>query len=238
LYFDLFSIFAQNSVAAHTRSQTERSIGINPKNELDQEVNTSSLHSSKNEAESPTQVESAPLTLPMHFYPSESFSYDSSQNSSSLTQHKSTIKSERDVTSSQTTPQKSNISMKRKFQDSKGDEPLIGAKSSVQSDFEKEATSPRCSEFTIPISSLSYNQLQHLHQETNDINNQEQSSVRNAVLSLTLALTSHASAWDSSFLIACNEKVANQKNPVRQGGKWIPRLLEGTEIAVQKKNSS
>mmetsp|Transcript_16999 Transcript_16999/g.30758 ORF Transcript_16999/g.30758 Transcript_16999/m.30758 type:complete len:183 (+) Transcript_16999:274-822(+) len=69
-----------------------------------------------------------------------------------------------------------------------------------------------------PISSLSYDQLVRLHEDTNPSSNNNStvmqqpasssSSLRHAVLSLTLALTSNASSWDSNFIKDCNTVAA------------------------------
>ena len=82
---------------------------------------------------------------------------------------------------------------------------------------------------------------------------QQQPSLRHTVLSLTLALTSNASLWNSDFLRECNAEGSNAKGSNAKGGakasgteqiepqhpmqKWMPRLLQGTQIKLSKKEA-
>jgi hypothetical protein len=202
-----------------TFDQTTESKGKSQDSEMDKCEQCSGT-----EGES-VQEDSAPLTLPMNFVAanSRSFSYEYSQNSLPSDEQNSQNKSEYAPRSSQTTPQKSNLTAKRKH---------TNTRTSLANDLIEEETN----EVSVPISSLTYNQLRQLHKESNEIHNTQQSSVRTAVLSLTLALTSDASAWDAAFLKGCGERGSKNEdaNVTRQTGKWMPRLLQGTNILVPK----
>lgn len=179
---------------------------------------------SQDEVETPTEIESAPLTMP--YFNAESFrSFGSNDN-----EHESQNQIEHCVTYSQTTPQKSNITKKRKYEENEiRHSSLAKVNTTITSDFETEVASKH-SQISVPISSLSYNQLHQLHQQSNEAT--MESSVRNAALSLTFALTSNASSWDSSFLNACNNK--DGKKEVSSQQKWMPRLLHGTLLTIQQ----
>jgi hypothetical protein len=156
--------------------------------------------------------------MPMHFLEATSDSFDNNQHSQSHTDN--------GIKSSQTTPQRGNTSSKRKHVNINNEATITA--------FEKVSTIER-SQVSVPISSLTYERLRQLHEESSDINIVQHRSVRNAVLSLTLALTSDASAWDSSFINACNEKEST-KEELGSGkfSKWMPRLLQGTDIILRK----
>ena len=186
---------------------------------------TAKDQSSESEEETPTRTESAPLTMPINFLEATSNPYELSQNSKPDAEQHSQSQMNMDVMSSQTTPQKSNVTLKRKLQDDHNDESHCNTRTAITTDFDKESTDP----ISVQISSLTYNQIQQLHTESNVI----QPSVRNAVLSLTLALTSNASAWDSVFLHACNEKEAKKEELAKTTEKWMPRLLQGTGIVMK-----
>lgn len=177
--------------------------------------------------ESPTQGESAPLTMPLHFndVSSRSCSYES-KNIHDF-DPTSEWQEEREVTSSQTTPQKCNTSVKRKFEDKNN--------RSLHSEYRIETEeTQQTPQISVPIASLSYNELQRLKQESNDTSSKQHSLVRNAILSLTLALTSNASAWDSSFLDACKNEDSKKEVRLEQTEKWIPRLLQKTRIQMRE----
>ncbi|KAL3782554.1 hypothetical protein ACHAWO_000754 [Cyclotella atomus] len=189
-------------------------------------------HGSQSEEESPTQIESAPLTMPMHFLEATTsnsyqlpqktmLAYDNQQSQSHI---------DSGVTSSQTTPQRGNTSSKRKHQDIDYE-----VRTNITSDFEKEAPKSECSQVSVPMSSLTYDQLRQLHEKSSGINTEQHASVRNAVLSLTLALTSNASAWDSSFINAYNEKESMKEESSRKHKRWMPRLLHGTDIILHQR---
>ena len=173
--------------------------------------------------ESPTQGESAPLTMPLHFndISSRSCSYESKNTH----EYDPVLggQEDRDITSTQATPQKCNISVKRKFEDSHNHYKV-----------KTDETSHEVSLTSLPISTLTYNELQQLQRESNDVSGKQPSSVRNAVLSLTLALTSNASAWDSTFLDACKNEDGKKEMRMERTGKWIPRLLQNTEVHMHK----
>mmetsp|Transcript_15943 Transcript_15943/g.34508 ORF Transcript_15943/g.34508 Transcript_15943/m.34508 type:complete len:566 (-) Transcript_15943:22-1719(-) len=194
-------------------------------------------NSSKEDEES----ESAPLTLPSRFLASysKSFSFDSMEKSPSQPRKNSGDNCTKYAEQNNRTPQKSTRTDKRTY----------GDMESTNQD--KEATkTPKKSNVTIPdaktsapISSLSYNQLVDLHEETTPANSPAKQSLRNTVLSLTLALTSNASSYDSIFLKDCNTeantksgtKANEQISPQHERQQWMPRLLQGTQIELQKK---
>jgi hypothetical protein len=184
------------------------------------------------------QTESAPLTLPVNFLASSSrsFSGGSSQTLPSPTRHNSQLRVDVDSQlSGHTTPQKSNLSVKRKFTSECYNESSTNEISSGTSMFLEEVAN-ECSKIAVPISSLTSNQLHRLHGESNDLNKGDQSSVRNAALSLTLALTSDASAWNLSFMKDCGDTGRRKEVPngTYQTQKWMPRLLRGTNIVIHK----
>ena len=174
---------------------------------------------------------SAPLSLPSRFITecdSLSFSFDSTkqqQSPSSLeTRHKSLM----GVDSSAQKSYDSTTAKKRTGINIDDDVDRTPKKSNI-------TTSPNNSNQyeSIPMSSLSYDQLVQLQQEsiptsinltndnTNYNNNKTSPSLRQSVLSLTVALTSHN----------LNSKATIGNNNVQEGGVvWMPRLLHNTHI--------
>jgi hypothetical protein len=103
---------------------------------------------------------------------------------------------------------------------------------------------------TIPLSSLTYDELLLLREQSNT----STTSLRHNVLSLALALTSNASAYDSNFLkeikdfqTPAKKQAGNEGSVSKSIGstngegaeantrRWMPRLLQGTEIVMKKK---
>lgn len=88
------------------------------------------------------------------------------------------------------------------------------------------------------ISTLSRDQLIELR------NREGNHSLRHSVISLTLALTSGASSWDTVFMrdsshvnggdIRTRENEKDYTN--LNGNRWMPRLLRGTKILIDKKS--
>ena len=174
---------------------------------------------------------SAPLSLPSRFITecdSLSFSFDSTkqqQSPSSLqTRHTSLM----GVDSSAQKSYDSTTARKRTVINIDDDVDRTPKKSNI-------TTSPNNSNQyeSIPMSSLSYDQLVQLQQEsiptsinitddnTNYNNNKTSPSLRQSVLSLTVALTSHN----------LNSKATIGNNNVQEGGGvWMPRLLHSTHI--------
>lgn len=174
---------------------------------------------------------SAPLSLPSRFITecdSLSFSFDSTkqqQSPSSLqTRHTSLM----GVDSSAQKSHDSTTARKRTVINIDDDVDRTPKKSNI-------TTSPNNSNQyeSIPMSSLSYDQLVQLQQEsiptsinltdgnTNYNNNKTSPSLRQSVLSLTVALTSHN----------LNSKATIGNNNVQEGGGvWMPRLLHNTHI--------
>jgi hypothetical protein len=191
-----------------------------------------------------SNTSSAPLSLPSRFvteYDSLSYSFDSTthhqQSPLSLqTKHTSLMKVDSSPQKSYdfTTTTTTTTSRKRTVINFNDDVDRTPKKSNI-------TTSPNNSSNqyeSIPISSLSYNQLVQLQQETipssnnltNDNNNTNcnndiisPSLLRQSVLSLTVALTtSHHS----------NSKASYDNNNIHEEGRgvWMPRLLRNTHI--------
>ena len=186
--------------------------------------------SSKDEYES-----SAPLTLPYEFLASggesKSYSFDSMD--------KSPTKLAKDK-NDPSTPQKSNISGKRRYED------II----STDQDTKVVSKTPKKSNVTATdngspitlLSSLTHNEMVKLHEQSAPQTIETKPSLRHTVLSLTLALTSNASAYDSNFLRGCNAETTpnsdgQRRNDERQDvkKKWMPRFLQGTKIKLKGK---
>ena len=114
---------------------------------------------------------------------------------------------------------------------------------------------------SVPITSLSYDQLVQLHEEiTHPIfsamkpSSSSSPSLRHTVLSLTLALTSKASSYHQSTLLLeeiGNAHSTNERADTTNDGRrtsyaeqpkssqhWMPRLLLGTRINLQKHTDS
>jgi len=150
--------------------------------------------SSKDEYES-----SAPLTLPYEFLASggesKSYSFDSMDKTPTKV---ATIEGKKNPS----TPQKSNISCKRRYEDM----------TSADHDKKVASKTPKKSNVTVVdnsspptlFSSLTHNEMVKLHEQSAPQTNDNKPSLRHTVLSLTLALTSNASAYDSNFLRGCN----------------------------------
>ena len=192
--------------------------------------------SSKDEYDS-----SAPLTIPDQYQfvascESKSHSFDTAEKSPS---QQPTKKSEGNNLS---TPQKSNQRGKRSHTDIQSAEDLEkeASKTPKKSNLRSEDnTSPS----NVLLSSLSHDELVKLHKQSTPQNSDDKPSLRHTVLSLTLALTSNASAYDSNFVRECtnaettakkggmlknNERMQNEKQ------SWMPRLLQGTKINLQQ----
>eukprot|EP00578_Thalassiosira_sp_NH16_P031545 CAMPEP_0181080118 /NCGR_PEP_ID=MMETSP1071-20121207/2396_1 /TAXON_ID=35127 /ORGANISM="Thalassiosira sp., Strain NH16" /LENGTH=601 /DNA_ID=CAMNT_0023161573 /DNA_START=178 /DNA_END=1983 /DNA_ORIENTATION=- len=207
------------------------------------------------EEEEEEESESAPLTLPSRFLAScsKSFSFDSVEKSSSHPLKSSLDSGAVCSVLNNGTPQKRTYGGKRPH----ADMGLIGE--------EKEsitAKTPKKSNVTIAdakasarISSLSYEQIVQLHKDSTSTSSDAKLSLRHAVLSLTLALTSGASSYDSNFLRDCNstKKVRDTKcsrtmntsaqtsSPQHQHSRqrWMPRLLQGTQIkSLDRRNDT
>jgi hypothetical protein len=175
------------------------------------------LESAKGSSREEDETESAPLTLPSRFLASysNSFSFESVENSPSIAHASSGADISECI--GPTTPQKHYNYMES---------------------IEAADNTPKKSNITIEdkkyksvsMSSLSYNQLVQLHKEATppSIINETSPSLRRTVLSLTLALTSNVSIYDSYFLNDCNAE-AEEMLP-KQGRQWMPRLLQGTHI--------
>jgi len=185
--------------------------------------------SSKDEYDS-----SAPLTLPYEFLASggesKSYSFDSMD--------KSPTKLPIDK-KDPSTPQKSNISGKRRYEDitSADQDTKVASKTPKKSN----VTATDNSSLSTLLSSLTHNEMVKLHEQSAPQTNDNKPSLRHTVLSLTLALTSNASAYDSNFLRYCNvekttpngDRQRNERQDAKQ--RWMPRFLQGTKIKLQGK---
>ncbi len=170
---------------------------------------------------------SAPLTLPSQFlatYYSNSSSFDSVGTSPSIA-HASPGGADVAGCAGPTTPRK---------RDPTGKRPHCNDAESIKA----ADNTPKKSNITIEekiyksvsMSSLSYDQLVQLHKEatTPNIIDETSPSLRRTVLSLTLALTSNVSLYNSYFLNDYNAE-ADEMLPIK-GRQWMPRLLQGTQI--------
>lgn len=196
------------------------------------------------------EEESAPLSLPSKFLASssKSFSFDS-QIHSTTSPPKSIFQSTSDdnCTSSQ----------KRKTPPQTGDatsSSFSTSKTPKKSNINRSNDEP--TKETVALSSLSYDQLLQ-------IRDQSSKPLRKHVLSLALALTSNASAYDSNFIreiqdfqtpgktgrksndnnnhnqvdiVGSGSKSESNKDSESAGAnteKWIPRLLQGTQVRLE-----
>ena len=196
------------------------------------------------------EEESAPLSLPSKFLASssKSFSFDS-QIHSTTSPPKSIFQSTSDdnCTSSQ----------KRKTPPQTGDatnSSFSTSKTPKKSNINRGNDEP--TKETVMLSSLSYDQLLQ-------IRDQSSKPLRKHVLSLALALTSNASAYDSNFIreiqdfqtpgktgrksndnnnhnqvdiVGSGSKSESNKDGESAGAnteKWIPRLLQGTKVCLE-----
>lgn len=204
---------------------------------------------SQDSSEEEEEEESAPLSLPSKFLASssKSFSFDSQLHSASPP--KSILHAADSCTSSQ----------KRKTPPQTGE--ATSSSFTRKTPKKSNVTSPNhrgndgaANKETVPLSSLSYDELLKLRDQSTS-----STSLRHNVLSLAVALTSNASAYDSNFLkeiedfytpakVARNQagnegsgdKNGDSKNGVGVEAKtkqWMPRLLQGTEIVLSKKKS-
>ncbi len=173
------------------------------------------------------EAESAPLTLPSRFLASysNSYSFESAENSPSIAHASLGVDIVECV--GPTTPQKINLTGKR---------PQYYGMDST----EVAENTPKKSNITIEdkkydsvsMSSLSFDQLNRLNKEATSLNiaNETSPSLRRTVLSLTLALTSNVSLYDSNFMNDCKAE-ADEIMP-EIGRQWMPRLLRGTQIKI------
>jgi hypothetical protein len=213
-----------------------------------EDIKSGSQESSQEEEEE--EEESAPLSLPSKFLASssKSFSFDS-QLRSTTSPPKSIFQSTSDdnCTSSQ----------KRKTPPQTGDatnSSFSTSKTPKKSNINRSNDEP--TKETVTLSSLSYDQLLQ-------IRDQSSKPLRKHVLSLALALTSNASAYDSKFIREIQDFITpgktgrksndnnnnNQVDIVGSGSKsesnkdsetvgantekWIPRLLQGTQVRLE-----
>ena len=182
------------------------------------------------------ETESAPLTLPSQFAASysKSFSLDSPEKSQPLhSTYAAKYNSE------------SKVTLLSKIIDNSMEAP-IDSKEAAKPPNEASAFNADI-EVSVPISSVPHDQLVQLSKEITQNHSTKQSSLRHAVLALTLRLTSEASSWDSNFLRKCNTGAAKkdadicnkqETHPHCAKKRWMPRLLQGTHIQLPKKIDS
>lgn len=209
---------------------------------------------SNGQESSQEEEESAPLSLPSKFLgsSSKSFSFDSPLYSVSPPKATSHAAAKNCSTSSEKrkTPPPTGDATKSSFSTSK-----TPKKSNVKAP--NQRSNDETLKETIPLSSLSYDQLLQLRDQSTASSS---TSLRQRVLSLALALNSNASTYDSNFLREVSDftapakttrksfsdegssgsKVSNSKNCA--GGEaittqWMPRLLQGTNIVLKKKSN-
>eukprot|EP00986_Skeletonema_menzelii_P007170 scaffold2782_cov145-Skeletonema_menzelii.AAC.7 len=232
----------------HTHNKDQVGL-INTRNEGAKSYNCNK-NESQESSEEEEEEESAPLSLPSKFLASssKSYSFDSqllsaspskvalhaATESCSTSQKRKTPPQMGDATSSSftttKTPKKSNVQTPNR----------VGRARAT----DKE---------TAPLSSISYDELLQLR-------DQSTTSLRKNVLSLALALSSNASAYDSNFMKEVQDFRTPAKARKNQTGRegaskmngdskngagakanpkqWIPRLLQGTKIILNKKSST
>jgi hypothetical protein len=193
------------------------------------------------------EEESAPLSLPSKFLASssKSFSFDSQLHSASPP--KDLLHAAADNCASlqkRKTPPQTGDAASSSFTTTK-----TPKKSNVKSPYHRGNYEAADKE-TIPLSSLTYDELLLLREQSNT----STTSLRHNVLSLALALTSNASAYDSNFLkeikdfqTPAKKQAGNEGSVSKSIGstngegaeantrRWMPRLLQGTEIVMKKK---
>lgn len=244
---------SESNLNATTDNKDDKSMIFRPNDESSKRNETSRSddcdENGSQESSEEEEEESAPLSLPSKFLASssKSFSFDSQLHSASPP--KSILHAVADNCSS---------SQKRKTPPQTGDEASSSfattktpKKSNVKSPNHR-GNDGAANKETIPLSSLSYDQLLQLRDDSIT----STTSLRHNVLSLALALTSNASAYDSNFLKeiqdfhtpAKNQAVNEGSGSKSSGSKniegaeansrqWMPRLLQGTEIILNKKSN-
>ena len=187
--------------------------------------------------------ESAPLSLPSNFMASysKSFSFDSQLQSTSPPKViiNAAVGSSASSLKRKTPPQTEDATF-FSFTTTK-----TPKKSNVITHVGGEESAVR----TMPLTSLSYNELVQLRDQSTTSSS---SSLRHNVLSLALALTSNASAYDSNFMNGIKDfhtKQTGKEASIKKDnaskssrdtnadtGQWMPRLLHGTEVILNKKS--
>lgn len=223
----------------------------------DNHIESAGIGSSKDEE---SELSSAPLTLPYAFLAScsKSSSFDSPEKSHSQSAQKRSLENVNGYVAGRdhSTPKKSNQSCKRTSDEMETTDVAKegAAKTPKKSNMttadaaKTNVTAADAAKTSVPISSLSYDQLVLLQKESMPLSSssarqQQQPSLRHTVLSLTLALTSNASLWNSDFLRECNAEGSakasgtEQIEPQHPMQKWMPRLLQGTQIKLPKKEA-
>lgn len=206
---------------------------------------------SQESQESSEEEESAPLSLPSKFLASTSKSYSFDSQLLSASPSKAILHAATDTIA---------YSQKRKTPPQMGDETnssFTTSKTPKKSNVQEAShggSDRAANTDTAALSSLSYDQLVQIRAQSTT------TSLRHNVLSLALALGSNASAYDSNFLKEIQDfrtpakvrqnhagdegsgkmrsdsmKSAPAKVETRQ---WMPRLLQGTEIILNSKNSN
>jgi hypothetical protein len=210
-------------------------------------IKSGSQESSQEEEEE--EDESAPLSLPSKFLASSSKSFSFDELHSTTSPPKSIFQS--------TSDDNCTTSQKRKTPPQTGDatnSSFSTSKTPKKSNINRSNNEP--TKETVTLSSLSYDQLLQ-------IRDQSSKPLRKNVLSLALALTSNASAYDSNFIQEIQDFQTpgntgrksndnNNNNQVAIAGsgsksesnkdsesaganteKWIPRLLQGTQVRLE-----
>jgi len=201
------------------------------------------------------EEESAPLSLPSKFLASssKSYSFDSQLHSASPPKAILHAAACSDVSSQKRkTPPQTWDATSSSFATTK-----TPKKSNVQAP-NHGGNDRSANKDNIPLSSLSYDQLLQLRDQSTT-STSSSTSLRHNVLSLALALSSNASAYDSNFLKEIQDfrtpaktgrdqandegsgnKNGDSKNSVGTEAntrQWMPRLLQGTEMILNKKSN-
>ena len=213
-----------------------------------------SIHENDDNDTDEEEDESAPLTLPSRFLASysNSFSFDSIEKSSpSQSSANATVAVEIDATcislTGGTMLTEGVCARERTSEDMTSTVPNGGTTETPK----KTNVSALRERMSVPITSLSYDQLVQLHEEmTHPIFSVKPSSslsIRHTVLSLALALTSNVSPYQLN-LLKKNKMDAIESANTNSGARvtadmqqvlpqhWMPRLLSGTRIRLEKNN--
>ncbi len=254
---------ADNTAAVQHRERLEEEVDRGQlKNDKTEDVRTAScnndhdgvanIHEDDDNDMDEEEDESAPLTLPSRFLASysNSFSFDSiAKSSPSQSSAKATVTVEIDANCISVTSgtMLTEDARERTSGNVTSNEPNGGT---IETPKKTNVTALR-ERMSVPITSLSYDQLVQLHEEmTHPIFSAKPSSspsIRHTILSLTLALTSNASSYQLNLLRKNNVDVNKRANT--NGGArvtadkqqilpqhWMPRLLSGTRIRLQTNN--
>jgi hypothetical protein len=254
----------ENESEQHSdRSEEEIVRGEQPIDDMDNDSKGSCNidHDCDANDDSEDEDESAPLTLPSRFLSSysNSFSFDSIEKVSPSQPSANTSTVAIDIDANILNHATTKTEVECTGGETHGDNmPLMDPNISGTLDTPKKTnvtTTLRESMVSVPITSLSYDQLVQIHEEmthpifsatkkSSSSSSSPPPSIRHTVLSLTLALTSNvSSSYQSNTLREhptnkrSNSKVVEMETNTSDQKKlpqhWMPRLLLGTRFNIQ-----